>query len=45
MKMSYWKAALSEKVLGDPGLPARLLAFDKTALSADKMMEVEEVLS
>lgn len=44
-KPSYWRAAISEKVLGDPNLPEVLCNFDKSSLTTETMGAVEDILS
>jgi len=44
-KPSYWRAAISEKVLGDPNLPAILVSFDRNKLTPEIMGKVEDILS
>jgi dynein heavy chain, axonemal len=44
-KPSYWKAAISDKVLGDPNLPSILMTFDRNKLSLETMAKVEDILS
>lgn len=36
-KMSYWRAAISNKCLADPDFPERLEKFDRATLSFEKM--------
>ncbi len=44
-KFSYWRAAISPLLLGDPNLPSILENFDRTKLTEDKMAIVEELMS
>ena len=44
-KPSYWRAAISDKVLGDPNLPAILVSFDRNKLTTEIMGQVEDILS
>ncbi len=44
-KPSYWRAAISDKVLGDPNLPQILVSFDRNKLTTDIMGHVEDILS
>ena len=45
LKLSYWKAAQGKEVLGDPGFADRLTEFNRSKLTAEIMMEVEDVLT
>jgi dynein heavy chain len=44
-KPSYWRAATSEKVLGDPNLPQVLVTFDRNKLTTETMGLIEDILS
>ena len=44
-KPSYWRAAISDKVLGDPNLPQILVSFDRNKLTTEIMGRVEDILS
>jgi dynein heavy chain len=44
LKPSYWKTAIGKEVLGNPRLPQLLMEFDKNKVTAEVMMQVEEVL-
>ena len=44
-KPSYWRAAISEKVLGNPNLPEVLVTFDRSRLTLETMGLVEDILS
>ena len=44
-KPSYWKAAISSEVLGDPNLPQRLSDYDRNQLTQELMAQVEDILS
>ena len=45
MGLSWWAAAVGKEVLGDPRLPERLIGYDRNKLTAELMMEIEEVLT
>lgn len=44
LKKSYWRAAISKDILGNPSLPQILLEYDKNKLTAEIMMKVEKIL-
>lgn len=44
-KLSYWRAAQSKYVLGNPRLTDVLVAFDRNKITPELMMKVEKVLS
>jgi hypothetical protein len=44
-KPSYWRAAISDKVLGNPNLPEIMENFDRNKLDDDMMSLVEEIIS
>jgi len=41
-KKSYWRAAQSRQLLGNPALPRVLLEFDRNKISFETMMKVED---
>lgn len=45
LKLSYWKAAQGKEVLGNPRFQDRLVDFDRSSVTPETMMEVEEVLT
>lgn len=45
LKLSYWKAAQGQEVLGNPRLPEVLVEFDRNKVTPEVMMEVEDVLT
>ena len=44
-KLSFWRASLSSKVLGDPNFPDRLDKFDRSSLTQEKMHIIEEMMA
>jgi dynein heavy chain len=44
-KLSYWRAAQSKHVLGNPRLTQLLMEFDRNKITPELMMQVEKVLS
>ena len=43
--LSYWQAAIGPDVLGDPRLPEVLMSYDRNKLTAELMMDIDEVLA
>jgi len=43
-KASYWRAAISNELLGDPYLPIRLANFDQNSMTEEIMAQVEDIL-
>jgi dynein heavy chain len=43
-KDSYWMAALSKDVLGNPRLPDILVEYDRNKLTTDIMLMIEQVV-
>jgi len=44
-KPSYWRAAISPLVLGDPNFADRLDKFDRSSVSPEKMAVIEELMA
>lgn len=44
-KLSYWKAAQGKEVLGNPRFQEKLVDFDRSSVTPETMMEVEDVLT
>lgn len=42
---SYWRAAIGDQLFGDPMLPDKMLNFDRSILTEDRMSEVEIIVS